>query len=60
MWVLLLLAIFAFFLIPKDTEEDIRDENDFIDEMMILSYDEEDEFVEEMLLLLDEEEEDDY
>ncbi len=46
MWHLLfLLAVFLFFLIPKDTEEELDDEEDFIEEFLLFwDYEEEDEY----------------
>ena len=58
MWqILLLLAVFLYLLIPKETREDRRDQEDFIDDMLFLGDDEEDEeLLEELLFLLDDDE----
>ncbi len=56
MWqILLLLAVFLYLLIPKETSEERRDHEDFIDEMLFLGdEDDDEELLEEMLFLLDE------
>jgi len=60
MWpLLLLLAVILYLIIPKDTPDERRDQDEFIDDMLIVGEDEdEDLLIEEMLFLMDEEDED--
>jgi len=60
MWqILLLLAVFLFLLIPKESAEDRWDREDFIDDMLIHGdEDDDEELLEELLFLLDEDEDD--
>jgi hypothetical protein len=62
MWpLLILLAVILYLLIPKDTPDERKDNENFIDDMYILGEDEDEDLMyeEELLFLLDEEEEDD-
>jgi len=62
MWaILLFLAVFLYLLIPKDTVEERRSHEDFVDATLLLSDDDYDEdmLIEELMFLWDEEDEDD-
>jgi hypothetical protein len=59
MWPFIFLAVIFFLLIPKNTEEDLQDEEDFIDEMLFLGdEDDEDMLMDDLIFLWDDDEDD--
>ena len=58
MW-LLLLAVFLYLLIPKDTTEERKDQEDLIDDILFLGDEDEDEdmLIEELVFLLEDKDE---
>ena len=63
MWcALFLFAFILYFLIPKETADERRDQEELVDEILFLADDENDDdfLLEEMILLLDEEDDDDF